>query len=125
MLSLWLGLKIQSRMAEFDFHAPTALYKPCNKPHFEFSDYHACHLEQIERASFRLFLVSVVCTVLSGGLTFCATLSQTWLSAASASTTDDDWRDGEMIPYWAPVLIACFVVGIIVLGAVAGFRNVQ
>jgi hypothetical protein len=113
MLSLWLGLKIQSRMAEFDFHAPTALYKPCNKPHYEFSDYHNCHLEQIEKASFRLFLVSVVCTVVSGGLTFCSTLSQSWNN-----------NDNE-IPFWAPIIVACVVIGIIVLGSIAGFKNAQ
>lgn len=139
MLSLWLGMKIQARMAEFDFHAPTALYKPCNKPHFEFSDYHACHLQQIEKASFRLFLVSVVCTVLSGGLTFCTTLSQTWKSTsinnndttsttagATAAGAAGDWRDDSTtIPYYVPIIIACVVVGVIVLASIVGFRNAQ
>lgn len=124
ILSLWLGLKIQARMAEFDFHAPTALYKPCNKPHFEFSDYHSCHLEQIEKASFRLFLVSVLCTVLSGCLTFCATLAETWNDDSSSSSNEDvDWKDN--IPYWIPIVISCVIVGIIVIGSVFGFQRMK
>lgn len=129
LLSLWLGMKIQARMAEFDFHSPNAVYLPCNTSHFEFSEYHACHLQKIERASFVLFLVSVVCTLLVGALTYCASIG----APNGNGAYDGDYDDGESntiikdwkIPFWVPILIAGLAVSVIVCGSFFGFSKMK
>jgi hypothetical protein len=68
LLTLWLSLKSQSRMAQFDFHAPTAVYS-CGRSHFEFSEFRACHMSGLQRGCIVCFLVSVVATVAAGCLT--------------------------------------------------------
>lgn len=83
LATLWLGLKVQARMAEFDFHAPAAIYS-CHKTHFEFSDYHACHCQDIEWFSYVLFLVSVVSTIAGGCLSYSAAMFDV-MSAVSST----------------------------------------
>ena len=81
----------------------------------EFSDYHSCHLKEMERWSFVLFLVAIVCTVVSGCLSFCVSVAVSWDDAA-----DDGITGG---PAWVPILISCFIVAVIVIGSFVGFKN--
>ena len=106
LMSLWLGMKVQSRMAEFDFHAPTARYS-CGRSHFEFSDYHACHCSVIEGASLLLFLLSIVSTAAAGCVSFGAVVSVGWTAGAGV----------------AGVVVAAVAVAIVVIGSFVGYRS--
>ena len=60
-----------------------------------------------------LFLVAIVCTVVSGCLSFCVSVAVSW--------DDDAGITGG--PAWVPILISCFIVAVIVIGSFVGFKN--
>uniref|UniRef100_A0A7S1MLD4 Uncharacterized protein n=1 Tax=Neobodo designis TaxID=312471 RepID=A0A7S1MLD4_NEODS len=67
VVSVWLSLRLQGRMAQYDMHRPRQLYV-CGRAHRHFNSYFRCHCRHLEALSFGLFVVGTVACVASGGI---------------------------------------------------------
>ena len=47
-VSIWLSLKLQTRMAHYDMHRPTIVYN-CGSTHLHFNDYYRCHCKRLSK----------------------------------------------------------------------------
>ena len=62
-VSIWFSLKLQARMAQYNIHKPSLVYR-CGKRHVHFNDYYQCDCGSIARGAFVCFSVGTAFTIM-------------------------------------------------------------
>jgi hypothetical protein len=85
VVSVWLSMLLQSRMARYDMHHPKQRYS-CGRTHIHFNDFYSCHCRALQSASFGTFVAGTACTLTAGGIYLSTTMRFTYAMQAPAWT---------------------------------------
>ena len=61
-VSIWLSLKLQTRMAHYDMHRPSIVYC-CGSMHLHFNDYYRCHCQRLSQLAFVCYYIGTAATI--------------------------------------------------------------